>query len=85
MYQTPTVQKLGLIEPRKPPADSLVAPYNSTALPGGHNLIDQSDVYTLAAVSCKDGYHFSTSSVNIAYRVLCKEGGWWLLSTCTGN
>ena len=49
MYQTPTVQKLGLIKPRKPPADSLVAPYNSTALPGGHNLIDQSDVYTLAA------------------------------------
>lgn len=33
----------------KPPTDSLVAPYNSTALSDGCNLIEQSHVYLLAA------------------------------------
>ena len=48
------------------------------------SLDPEDSTFQIFTVSCNDGYHFSTSSVEIAYRVLCKEGGWWLLSTCTG-
>lgn len=51
-YHEPETNKQQLaypIAPLKPPSGSLVAPYNSTALTDGCNLMEQSHVYLLAA------------------------------------